>query len=212
MDPQTQFGHNPDCPARGQTGQRNIRIHSQKDRRFQCRTCGQTFAATRGTPFDRLKTPTDVVTIVRTLPCHGGPLQAIVAAFGLDERTIALGPARAGQHSRRLHEHLVPQGQVDLQHVQADEMDITMAGRRVWMALAMAVPSRLWWGGVISRRRDLALITALVQKVRSWARSLAILACADGLASYVTAFTQVFRHAIHPAAGAGLGGWRSLGC
>jgi transposase-like protein len=197
MDPQTQFCHNPDCPARGLSGQGNIRIHSQKDRRFQCRTCGQTFAATRGTPFYRLKTPPDVVTIVLTLLCHGCPLQAIVAAFGLDERTVALWQARAGQHSQRLHEHLVQQGQVDLQHVQADEMWVKMVGRRVGMALAMAVPSRLWLGGVISQRRDLALITALVQKVRSCARSLAILVCVDGLASYVTAFPRVFRHAIH---------------
>ena len=42
-----------------------------------------------------------------------------------------------------------------------------MVGRRVWMAMAMAVPSRLWLGGVVSPRRDLALITALVQMVRS---------------------------------------------
>jgi transposase-like protein len=196
MDPQTQFCHNPDCPARGQTGQGNIRVHSRKDQRYQCRTCGQTFAATRGTPFYRLKIPTDTVTLVLTLLCHGCPLQAIVAAFGLDERTVALWQARAGQHSQRLHEHLVQQGQVDLQHVQADEMWIKMVGRRVWMALAMAVPSRLWLGGVISPRRDLALITALVQRVRACARSLAILVCVDGLASYVTAFTRVFRHAI----------------
>ena len=60
--------------------------------------------------------------------------------------------------------------------------------------MAMAVPSRLWLGGVISPHRDLVLITTLVQMVRSCARSLAILVCVDGLASYVTAFLQVFRH------------------
>ena len=88
---------------------------------------------------------------------------------------------------------MVQQGQVDLRHVQADELYVKTVGRRVWMAMAMAVPSRLWLGGVISPRRDLALITALVQLVRSCARSLAILVCVDGLASYVTAFLRVFR-------------------
>jgi hypothetical protein len=57
----------------------------------------------------------------------------------------------------------------------------------------MAVPSRLWLGGVISPHRDLILITTLVQLVRSCGRSLAILVCVDGLASYVTAFLHVFR-------------------
>jgi hypothetical protein len=61
------------------------------------------------------------------------------------------------------------------------------------MAMAMAVPSRLCLGGVISPKRDLALITAVVRMVRSATRSLAILVCVDGLASYVTAFARVFR-------------------
>ena len=30
MDPQTHFCHNPDCPARGQRGLDNIRVHSRK--------------------------------------------------------------------------------------------------------------------------------------------------------------------------------------
>ena len=58
------------------------------------------------------------------------------------------------------------------------------------------MPSRLWLGGVISPQRDLVLITALVQMVRSCARSLAILVCVDGLASYVTAFLRVFRQPV----------------
>ena len=46
---------------------------------------------------------------------------------------------------------------------------------------------------MISPHRDRALITELVQKVRACARSLALLVCVDGLASYVTAFLRVFR-------------------
>ena len=51
MDPQQQWCHNGDCPARGQAGQGNIHVHSQKERRYRCKTCGRTFAATTGTPF-----------------------------------------------------------------------------------------------------------------------------------------------------------------
>ena len=50
MNPQTQFCHNPDCRARGQAGQGNIRVHSQAEQRYQCTTCRQAFAATKGTP------------------------------------------------------------------------------------------------------------------------------------------------------------------
>src|SRR6478672_12395695 len=65
------------------------------------------------------------------------------------------------------------------------------------MALALAVPTRLWLGGVISRQRDLPLITRLVQRVRACAATPAILVCVDGLASYVTAFPRVFRQPVY---------------
>ena len=157
MDPQARFCHNPDCPARGQPGLGNIRIHSRAERRYRCTACGRTFAETRGTPFYRLKKATDLVTIVLTLLCHGCPLQAIVATFGLDERTVAAWRQRAGRHGQDFHEHHVLSGRVELGHVQADELYVKAVARRLWMAMAMAVPSRLWLGGVISPRRDLAL-------------------------------------------------------
>jgi transposase-like protein len=193
MDPQAQFCHNPDCPARGQPGLDNIRVHSRKERRYRCTVCDRTFAETRDTPLYRLKKPTELVTLVLTLLCHGCPLQAIVAAFGLDERTVAAWRDRAGRHGRHFHEHHVLSGRVELGHVQADELFVKAVARRLWMAMAMAVPSRLWLGGVISPRRDLSLILTVVRMVRRAARCLAFLVCVDGLASYVTAFARVFR-------------------
>jgi transposase-like protein len=103
MNPQSQFCHNPQCPARGQRGQGNIRVHSPAEPRYRCRTCGQTLAATRGTPFYRLHTAVDLVTIVLTLLCHGCPIQVIVAAFDLDERTVAAWLVRAGRHCQQVH-------------------------------------------------------------------------------------------------------------
>jgi transposase-like protein len=193
MDPLAQFCHDPDCTARGQLGLGNIHIHSRKERRYRCTTCGRTFVATRDTPFYRLKRSVDLVSLVIILLCHGCPVQAIVAAFGLDERTVAAWRDRAGRHAQRFHEHHVLGGRVELGHVQADELYVKAVGRRLWMAMAMAVPSRLWLGGVVSARRDLSLITACVQMVRRAAKSMAFLVCVDGLASYVTAFTRVFR-------------------
>jgi transposase-like protein len=193
MDPQQQFCHNMACPARGQRGQGNIRVHSRAERRYICLRCRHTFAATRGTTYYRLHKAKDVMTVVLTLLCHGCPPQAIVAAFGLDERTVAAWLARAGQHTQQVHQHRVQQAGVDLQHVQADELWVKLVGQRVWLALALAAPSRLWLAGALSPQRDLVLITHLVQQVRACARRLDILVCVDGLASYVTAFRRVFR-------------------
>jgi len=76
-----------------------------------------------------------------------------------------------------------------------------VVGRRVWQAMAMAVPSRLWLGGVISERRDRHLIDALARQVRAAALSGAVLVCGDGLASYVGAFRRAFRRRVVQACG-----------
>ena len=119
------------------------------------------------------------------------------AAFGLDERTVARWLTEAGRHCQRVHEHLVEHGQVDLQHVQADELCGKQVGTRIWMALALAVPTRLGLGGAISGSRDLALITRLVQRVQACALTPALLVCVDGLASDVTAFLKIFRQPVY---------------
>src|SRR5262245_5271551 len=194
LDPSTQFCPNFYCLHRGKAGLGNIRVHSRKERRFRCATCGKTFAASKNTPYYRLHKPPELVTLVLTLLCHGCPRQAVVAAYALDERTVADWQQRAGRHSQRFHQLHVQQGRVDVQHVQADELWVKVLGRRLWMAMALAVPSRLWLGGAVSRRRDGRLIAAVVRMVRSCASTLAMLVCVDGLASYVTAFVKGFRH------------------
>ncbi len=202
MDPQSQFCPNEECVARGQVGQGNLRVHSWLEHRYRCLTCRQTFAATTGTPFYRLQTAAETVTLVLTLLAYGCPLQAIVAAFGFDERTVAAWQAKAGAHGQQVHTHLVQQGTLDLGHVQADEWWGKRVGGRVWLAMALAVPSRLWLGGVVSPHRDGALIAALVRQVRAAAAGAGgigtgLLVCVDGLASYVTAFRRAFRVPVH---------------
>src|SRR5687767_13720269 len=187
MTPQTQFCHNLPCPARGQRGQGKIRVHSQVEQRYRCMTGGPTFVATTGTPFYRLRTATDVVTLVLTLWCHGCPLQAIVAAFGWDERTVAAWPVRAGQHCQQVHQHVVQQGRVDVRHGQGDSLLCKLGVVRVWTPVAHAVPSRLWLGGVIGSQHDLLPITCLGWKVRRYALPLGLSEYGDVLVSYVTA-------------------------
>ena len=132
MDPRGQFCHNPACPARGQVGQGNMGVHSAAERRYVCHACGVTFAGTKGTPFYRLKKAEGLVETVLTPLCQGCPVQAVVAAFGPDERTAADWQARGGARCERVHAHLVQRGRVDLGHVQADELWVKVVGGKAW--------------------------------------------------------------------------------
>ena len=59
--------------------------------------------------FEGLRTSMDVVTIVITLLAFGCPVQAIVQAYGLDERTVASWRDRAGKQCQRVHTEVVRQ-------------------------------------------------------------------------------------------------------
>jgi transposase-like protein/IS1 family transposase len=192
MDPATTFCPNLACPARGQIGQGNIGIHSCKEQRFMCTACHKTFSATKGTALYRLRTSAESVSLVVTLMAHGCPLQAIVVAFGYDERTVARWMARSGGQGQAVQAHLVEQPR-DLGQVQADEIRVKTQGRIVWMALALMVQTRLWLAGEVSEQRDMALIRRLIERVRACALHRPLLFCTDGLCSYVRAIRETFR-------------------
>jgi transposase-like protein/IS1 family transposase len=196
MDPTTVFCPNLACPARGQTGQGNIGIHSRKDKRFLCTECHKTFSATKGTAFYRLRIAAETVTLVVTLLAHGCPPQAIVVAFGFDERTVRRWMARGGVQGQAVQAHLVEQPR-DLGQVQADEIRGKKQGGIVWMALAMLVKTRLWLGGEVSEQRDMALIRRLVERVKRCAARRPLLVCTDGLVSYIRAIRETFRDPVH---------------
>jgi transposase-like protein/IS1 family transposase len=200
MDPTTVFCPNGNCPARGQTGQGNISIHSRKEQRFLCHECHKTFSATKGTVFYRLRTSAETVVLVVTLLAHGCPVQAIVAAFGFDERTVADWWARSGRQGQAVHEYLVEQPR-DLGQVQADELRVKKQGGSVWMAMAMAVQTRLWLGGTVSASRDMALIQRLLARVRRCAARRPLLVCTDGLSTYIRAIRETFRDPVHTGKG-----------
>ena len=71
MNPADMFCDHPDCPLRGQRGQGNITGHGQQARRCRCLACGHTFAATKGTPFYRRRTPAERIALVLALLGHG---------------------------------------------------------------------------------------------------------------------------------------------
>jgi transposase-like protein len=143
--------------------------------------------------FHKLKSPLDMVVLVVTLIAHGCPIQAVVVAFGVDERTVRSWLERAGEQCEQVHEHIVGSAQLDCEHVQADEIKVKTQQGSFWMALAMTVPTRLWLGGVVSKKRDLELIRQLMKKVRKVALCRPLLVAVDGLKSYVKATQEAFR-------------------
>jgi hypothetical protein len=167
----------------------NIAIHSQKEQRFICHACHKTFSARKGTVFYRLRTSAETVVLVVTLLAHGCPVQAIVAAFGFDERTVAAWWARSGRQGQAVHEYRVEQPR-DLGQVQADELRVKKQGGIVWLAMAMMVKTRLWLGGEVNEQRDLPLIRRLSERVRRCAARCPLLVCTDGLVSYIRAIRE----------------------
>src|SRR5437660_12791517 len=95
------FWPNAMCSARSQIGEGKIAIHDRKRQRYRCKLCKKTFSARRGTMVEGLRKPVELIVIVVTLLTYGCPVQAIVHAFGLDERTRAHWRDGAGAESEQ---------------------------------------------------------------------------------------------------------------
>jgi len=204
MDASKQFCPNEACSARGKIGEGNIRIHSYRPERYRCQKCKKTFSARRGTMMEGLRTPAEVVMRVIILLSYGCPIQAIVHAYGLDERTVAEWQKRAGKHCQQVHQAIVEQGKVEAQHVQADEIRVKGCKMIAWMGLAIDVSTRLWMAGIVSLQRDTALADHLLQQVRACCQAVgALLVCTDGWAAYPNSIKRAFREKVKKTVGRG---------
>jgi IS1 family transposase len=204
MDTSSQCCPNLACRARGKTGEGNIAIHDRKRERYRCKICKRTFSAKQGTMFEGLRKPVELIVIVVTLLSYGCPIQAIVQAFALDERTVAHWRDRAGVHCQQVHRDIVEQGNLDLMHVQADEIRVKGCKMIVWMGMAMMVSTRLWLGGVIQLSRDRSLADRLLAHVRRGAVCLRpLLVITDGWSAYPGSIRRAFREKVKRTQGVG---------
>lgn len=197
MNAHSQFCPNPECKASGKSGVGNIVIHGQKRQRYKCTRCRKTFSAQHGTMYAGLRSDVTLVVIVVTLLAYGCPVPAIVQAYGLDERTVADWRDRAGRHCQRVHEAVVQQGQLELEHVQADEIRIKGRQWVAWQGMAIMVRTRLWLGGVVQEQRNRSLANKVMQTIRACAKSgCALLVATDGWAAYPKAILRTFRRKV----------------
>jgi transposase-like protein len=80
---------------------------SRGHRRFACRDCGRTFAATAGTPLFRLHTPLPEIVRAIQIVLRRGSLRAAEEQTGHNYETIARWIRRIGTHAAAVTEVLV---------------------------------------------------------------------------------------------------------
>jgi hypothetical protein len=171
-----------------------IGIHAHCERRYKCHRCGKTFSDTQGTPLFGLKHPSWQVILVLTLLAYGCPVAAIVAAFGLDERTVWEWRRQAGEQAKRVQETVVCAGEVDVGQVQGDEFYLRTQCGGVWVATAISVFSRLFLWGAVSIERNTALVSQVVTQVKAAAQpERPILWAVDGFGAWTQAILHLFR-------------------
>jgi len=151
-----------------------------------------------------LRRPTELVVIVVILLAYGCPLQAIVPAYGLDERTVAAWQKRAGKHCHQVHHAIVEQGKINAHHMQAAEIRAKGRNMIAWMGMAIAASTRMFLGGVVSIRRDRELADRLLQQVRACCQRVqALLVCTDAWNAYPRSILRAFREKVKKTAGRG---------
>ena len=193
MNPQSTFCPNYNCSSRGKQARGNIIFHDVHRDRLKCLTCGKTFRATQGTLFHGKKYPPETILSVVTLLAFGCPIQAIVHALYIDERTVKSWQKQAGEHCEKFHEEKVLQSKMDLKQVQADEMYVKLQKRKVvWMAMAMCATTRLWLGGIVSASRNQKMLQKLANRVKSCSMLAPILLITDGFSGYVKVWKRAF--------------------
>jgi transposase-like protein len=190
MNPQEQLCPNPECGASGKAGQ--IGIHSQKEQRYRCKCCGRTFSASYGTAYYQVKKAHELLTVVVVLLAYGCPVQAIVQAFALDERTVWAWMQRAGKHCRAVHEQMVVQKEMDLIQIQADELKVKTYLGTLWMGLVMSVKTRLWLGGAVERQRGKRLLQRVLGYAQQSGCAGKVLVAVDGFNIYLEVIPRLF--------------------
>ena len=101
------FCPNEHCHAKGHVGKGNIIVHSKRDNRFYCKECKRTFSGRKGTLFYRRKLDEATIVLIVGLLSYGCPASAIEQAFRIDGRTVRSLESGAGEHCKRVHEHIL---------------------------------------------------------------------------------------------------------
>ena len=113
------FCPNEACPDYGKLQctqrQENLKRAGKTEKgrqRYQCKTCGQTFAETRGTLFYRRRTPEADILETLALVAEGSRISSLARAKPHKEDTIQAWIREAASHAQAIEEVLLAEYQV----------------------------------------------------------------------------------------------------
>ena len=171
----------------------SYRALSTRRRRWRCKQCARTFAATTGTVYWRLRCSKNEFDLTVRMAAEGMPKAAIARAIGRSRSTIDRWLAKAAQASVRFSENALRE--VDPVEVQLDELK-THVGRRdneQFVFTSLEVWSRIWLASYVGRRTLRSTILFL-RRIRSALRRFGPrpLFVSDKFRHYEAAVRRVF--------------------
>ncbi len=115
------FCWNPKCPDYAQLHRGNLCRFGKTEagvQRYQCRTCGHTFTATKGTLFYGCHTPPEKILECLALVADRASLRAIHRVKGVKEETVSAWLEKAAEHVEAIEalllaHHRVSRAQLD---------------------------------------------------------------------------------------------------
>lgn len=110
-----EFCPNEDCEVYGQVENSHIVRYGKTTagvQRYQCRVCGKSFTATKGTLFYRKQTPRTEIVEVLALLAEGIRISSISRVKGFKEDTILSWLREAAEHAEQVEAILMDRYQV----------------------------------------------------------------------------------------------------
>ena len=118
MDTQRHWCDNESCPDFGRMGAPNIKVYSFAERRFYCITCQRTFSADKGTFFETVRAPRQVLVEIVAMLVERNSLRAISRIKHCKIDAVLHWLDLAGQQAAAVSRHVIrdlhlPQAQID---------------------------------------------------------------------------------------------------
>jgi transposase-like protein len=134
MDLDKHYCPNEACKQYGLRNQGNISVRGQygKDKSrdlLYCRTCGQRFAATRGSALFGLHLPAETVRAIIHQAAEGAGVRATARLLELNKNTVNRVILRVGEHCASVLSHLL--ADLNLTEAQLDELWTFVKKRKV---------------------------------------------------------------------------------
>ncbi len=198
MSQQQRSCPNTKCQLYGQSGKGNIirygffGLRRGKRRRYRCKTCGQTFCSTTGTPYHRIHSSRNTFDEVCGLSVEGLSKSAIARVKRLSWNTVSRWLERAAQAAKQFSKRRL-RG-FALQELQLDEIRtfLDRKKRPIWIITVIEVWSRLWPSCVLGRRSYRNIRKLLRDLLGKSELTVPVLITTDGFAPYEWVIRRMF--------------------